>query len=69
MLQELVDRCAAISAKPNAIQSLVESMSKLSDICVGVETMLQEIKSHIEVCRVELTLKFTHSSPFSLSTF
>ncbi|XP_034230470.1 tyrosine-protein phosphatase non-receptor type 23 isoform X2 [Thrips palmi] len=46
--QELVDRCAALSAKPNAIQSLVESMSKLSDVCVGVETMLQEIKILIE---------------------
>lgn len=49
-----MDRCAALSAKPNAIQSLVESMSKLSDVCVGVETMLQEIKTLIEVCCLRL---------------
>lgn len=46
--QELVDRCAALSAKPNAIQSLLESMTKLSDVCGGVERMLQEIKTLIE---------------------
>ncbi|KAJ1520087.1 hypothetical protein ONE63_004309 [Megalurothrips usitatus] len=46
--QELVDRCAALSAKPNAIQSLTESMSKLSDVCAEVETMLQEIKLLLE---------------------
>ncbi|XP_026289340.1 tyrosine-protein phosphatase non-receptor type 23 isoform X1 [Frankliniella occidentalis] len=46
--QELVDRCAALSAKPNAIQSLTESMSKLSEVCTEVETMLQEIKTMLQ---------------------
>ncbi|KAJ9584232.1 hypothetical protein L9F63_021437, partial [Diploptera punctata] len=46
--QDLVDRCAALSAKPNAIQNLVDSMNKLADIYHDVECMLQEIKQLLE---------------------
>lgn len=42
--QELVDRCAAINAKPNAIPDLVTSMSSLAEACLDVESMLREIK-------------------------
>lgn len=42
--QGLVDRCAELSAKPNAIPDLVESMSNLADICCDVEATLKEIK-------------------------
>jgi hypothetical protein len=48
-LQELVDRCAALSAKPNTIQNLVESMNKLADTYHDVEGMLQDIKELIQV--------------------
>jgi tyrosine-protein phosphatase non-receptor type 23 len=48
-LQELVDRCAALSAKPNTIQNLVDSMSKLADTYHDVECMLQDIKELIQV--------------------
>lgn len=46
--QGLVDRCAEISAKPNAIPDLVESMSNLADICTDVEMTLQEIKRFLD---------------------
>lgn len=42
--QELVDRCAAINAKSNAIPDLVTSMSSLAEACLDVESMLKEIK-------------------------
>ncbi|KAL0274013.1 UNVERIFIED_CONTAM: hypothetical protein PYX00_006557 [Menopon gallinae] len=42
--QELIDRCAALSAKPDAIKNLFDSMNKLSNIYHDVESMLQEIK-------------------------
>lgn len=42
--QNLVDRCAELSAKPNAIPNLVESMSNLANICSEVEISLNEIK-------------------------
>lgn len=42
--QELIDRCASINSKKNAIPDLIASMSSLADICVDVETMLQEIR-------------------------
>jgi tyrosine-protein phosphatase non-receptor type 23 len=41
--QGLVDRCAALSAKTNAIPDLVSSMSNLAEICTDVESMLNEI--------------------------
>lgn len=46
--QGLVDRCAEISAKPNAIADLVESMSNLADICCDVEMTLKDIKSYLD---------------------
>ncbi|XP_030747813.1 tyrosine-protein phosphatase non-receptor type 23 [Sitophilus oryzae] len=42
--QELIDRAAALSAKPNAIQDLVDSMAKLSSIYHDVEANLNEIE-------------------------
>lgn len=46
--QGLVDRCAELSAKPNAIPNLVQSMSNLADSCVDVETMLNDIKHMLD---------------------
>ncbi|GLH05002.1 Tyrosine-protein phosphatase non-receptor type 61F [Gryllus bimaculatus] len=46
--QELIDRCAALSVKPNAIQNLIDSMNKLSDTYHDVEAMLQEIKELLQ---------------------
>ena len=54
---ELVDRCAALSAKPHMIQNLVESMSKLADTYHDVEGMLQDIKELIEVYSVCILYK------------
>ncbi|XP_058457933.1 tyrosine-protein phosphatase non-receptor type 23 isoform X2 [Malaya genurostris] len=42
--QGLVDRCADLNSKPNAIPDLVQSMSNLAEICTDVELMLKEIK-------------------------
>ena len=56
-LQELVDRCAALNAKPHMIQNLVESMSKLADTYHDVEGMLQDIKELIEVSSVCISYK------------
>uniref|UniRef100_A0A336M0Q9 CSON009406 protein n=1 Tax=Culicoides sonorensis TaxID=179676 RepID=A0A336M0Q9_CULSO len=42
--QSLVDRCAVLAAKPNAISDLVSSMSSLAETSVEVEAMLKEIK-------------------------
>uniref|UniRef100_A0A1Q3FGM0 Putative tyrosine-protein phosphatase non-receptor type 23 n=1 Tax=Culex tarsalis TaxID=7177 RepID=A0A1Q3FGM0_CULTA len=42
--QGLVDRCADLNAKPNAIPDLVQSMSSLAETCADVEVMLKEIK-------------------------
>ncbi|CAH0557308.1 unnamed protein product [Brassicogethes aeneus] len=41
--QEIVDRAAAMNARPAAIQDLVDSMGKLSNIFHEVESMLNEI--------------------------
>lgn len=46
--QSLVTRCAELSAKPNAIQNLIESMSNLADICSEVEISLQDIKQILD---------------------
>ncbi|GAB0096426.1 tyrosine-protein phosphatase non-receptor type 23 [Sergentomyia squamirostris] len=42
--QGIVDRCAAIHARPNAITDLVASMSNLAESCIDVESMLVEIR-------------------------
>lgn len=46
--QELVDRCAAMNAKTEVIQTLVDSMNNLAEIISEVETMLTEIKELIQ---------------------
>lgn len=48
-VQDVVDRCAALSAKPDAIQNLIGAMDKLSDIYHDVEAMLNEIMELIQV--------------------
>lgn len=40
---ELAERCAALNAKPNAIQDLVDAMGKLADTYHDVEAMLKDI--------------------------
>ncbi|XP_063228884.1 tyrosine-protein phosphatase non-receptor type 23 isoform X3 [Bacillus rossius redtenbacheri] len=47
--QELVDRCAALSAKPSAIQDLIDAMGRLADTYQDVESMLQEIRELLEL--------------------
>ncbi|KAK9888812.1 hypothetical protein WA026_001035 [Henosepilachna vigintioctopunctata] len=42
--QEIVDRAAALSAKPNAIQDLITSMTKLSNSYHEVDSLLNEIQ-------------------------
>ena len=41
--EELAERCAALNARPTAIQDLVDIMGKLSDTYRDVEAMLKEI--------------------------
>lgn len=41
--QALIDRCADLNAKPNAIPDLISKMSSLAEICVDVENTLQVI--------------------------
>lgn len=48
-LQEVVDRCAALSAKPDAIPNLIAAMDKLNDAYHDVDGMLQEIMELIKV--------------------
>ncbi|XP_066251269.1 tyrosine-protein phosphatase non-receptor type 23 [Euwallacea similis] len=43
--QELIDRAASLSAQPNAIQSLIDEMARLSSIYHDVEANLTEIDS------------------------
>ncbi|XP_039279943.1 LOW QUALITY PROTEIN: tyrosine-protein phosphatase non-receptor type 23 [Nilaparvata lugens] len=47
--QELVDRCAALAAKPDSIQNLIDAMDKLSGIYHDVEGMLREILELIKI--------------------
>ncbi|XP_059609021.1 tyrosine-protein phosphatase non-receptor type 23 isoform X2 [Phlebotomus argentipes] len=46
--QGIVDRCAALHARPTAISDLVASMSSLAESCSDVESMLQEIRDMLE---------------------
>lgn len=50
-----MDRCAAMNAKSEIIQTLVDSMNNLAEIISDVEEALSEIKEIIQV-RVLLTL-------------
>lgn len=49
LTQDLVDRAAAMSARPTAIQDLVSAMGKLSNIYHDVEANLNEIDVLIKV--------------------
>ncbi|KPI94567.1 Tyrosine-protein phosphatase non-receptor type 23 [Papilio xuthus] len=51
--QDIVDRCAAMNAKTEIIQSLVDSMNNLAEVISDVEHSLSEIKGIIQ----EETLK------------
>ncbi|KAK6622648.1 hypothetical protein RUM43_008490 [Polyplax serrata] len=46
--QELIDRCASMSAKPNAIENLTAAMGRLSDVYQDVGGMLIEIKEMLQ---------------------
>ncbi|XP_059058125.1 tyrosine-protein phosphatase non-receptor type 23 [Achroia grisella] len=46
--QEIVDRCAAMNAKSEIIQTLVDSMNNLAEIISDVEQSLADIKSFIQ---------------------
>lgn len=46
--QDVVDRAAAICAKPQATQALVDIMGKLAGTCSEVETVLGEIQAMIK---------------------
>lgn len=46
--QEIVDRCAAMNAKAEIIQTLVDSMNNLAEIISDVEHSLAEIKTLIQ---------------------
>ncbi|XP_036357587.1 tyrosine-protein phosphatase non-receptor type 23 isoform X2 [Octopus sinensis] len=46
--QDLLERCAAISARPNAIKDLVDVMGKLSGFATEVEMGIKEVKELIE---------------------
>lgn len=45
--QPLVDRCADLNARPNAIPELISKMSSLAEICVDVESTLQAIQEFL----------------------
>lgn len=44
-----MERCAALNAKPEVIQTLIDSMGKLTDTYQIVEGMLTDIKELLEV--------------------
>lgn len=45
----MIDMCASLSVKTDAIQNLVETMNTLADIHTEVDTTFAEIKNMIEV--------------------
>lgn len=46
--QGIVDRCAELSAKPDTISNLVQSMSNLAETCAEVETILNDIRKMLD---------------------
>lgn len=46
--QEVVDRCAALSAQPDAIQNLLDAMNSLSETYEDVENMLGDIRAVLQ---------------------
>lgn len=47
--QEIIDRAASLSAKPAAVQDLIDAMSMLSNICHDVESNLGDIEALLKV--------------------
>jgi hypothetical protein len=45
LVQDLVDKCAEMTARPDAIQELTNAMAQLSDSYHDVDAMLEEIKA------------------------
>lgn len=67
--QSLIDRCADLNAKPNAIPDLISKMSSLAEICVDVENMLgciQELlnKEESDEKEFQQTMGYRPSSHF-----
>lgn len=52
LTQDLVDRAAALSAKPTATQDLIDAMTKLSNSYHEVEAMLNDIQELLKVSLV-----------------
>lgn len=46
--QEIVDRAAALNARPQAVQVLVDAMAKLSSVHLEVDSLLNEAQTLIE---------------------
>lgn len=46
--QEIVDRAAALNARPQAVQALVDAMAKLSSVHLDVDSLLNEAQLLIE---------------------
>lgn len=61
--QELIDRAASLSAKPTAIQDLIDSMARLSNIYHDVEGNLNEIDLLLKVIELfrylVITIRFS----------
>lgn len=49
LTHDVVDRAAAMSAKPNAIKDLVKAMGRLSNTFHDVESMLSDIDDMLKV--------------------
>lgn len=49
LTQDIVDRAAAMSARPTATQDLVNAMARLSNTYHDVEAMLNEIDDLLKV--------------------
>lgn len=49
LTHDIVDRAAAMTAKPNAIKDLVKTMGRLSNTFHDVESMLNEIDDLLKV--------------------
>lgn len=49
LTQDIVDRAAAMSVRPTAVQDLVTAMGKLSNTFHDVESMLNEIDGLLKV--------------------
>ena len=56
---ELVERCAALNAKQQVIQDLVDIMGKLSDTSQDVEKVLKEIKKLILAEELKLASNYS----------